>query len=120
MIGLIICVFFIFIMGCTDSPNINGRTDKVILIDEWVQIHPVADVESSVFYKGIIKNVGGSKIDEVIVRVNFYDENDTFLFYEDDLIYNLKSGGEEYFSVSTSSSNPYYQDIDHVDYEFIT
>ena len=72
-----------------------------------------------VFYKGIIKNTASLKLDMVTVIVEFFDENDIFLFSEEDYIYDMESNTEENFQVSVSSANVFYQDIDHVAYEFM-
>jgi hypothetical protein len=110
-------------MGCVETTNkkndINNRnTNTIVLIDEWIQIPPIASEESIVYYKGKIKNIGDKTLDKVDVIVIFFDNNNTVLFSKIDTVDNLGIDQEKVFQVMVTNYNQYFQEIDHVEYEF--
>ncbi len=122
---LLIIIIFSLICGCTDSTDTNvdndkDQSEKVLLIDEQMLIHPIASGENNVFYKGTIKNIGEEKLDQIEIIVTFYDENNLSLFTKSTLVNDLNHDESKDFQVVVKSSNQYFDSIDHVDYEFYT
>ena len=96
--------------GCTESTNkIDSRIE---LVNTWKEADSKFD-----FYKGTIKNIGGELLEEIVVKINFYDSNNNFLFSDSDAIYNLTNSYTDEFSVRVYNSYKYYNYIDHIEYE---
>lgn len=120
---IIVCLLSCLFIGCVETTNKknninNGNTNTIVLIEEWIQIPPIASEESIVYYKGKIKNIGDKTLDKVDVVVIFLDKNDTVLFSKIDMVDNLGINQEKIFQVMVTNSNQYFQEIDHVEYEF--
>lgn len=117
---LLVVMVIAGLSGCTETEKPINLAQSVILIDESIVIPPVAGKESVVFYRGTIKNTAEQSIDELTISVKFYDEQDTFLGSKEDVLQNVKANEERYFQVSVSNADEFYQQIDYVDYEFLT
>ncbi len=121
---LIIIIIFFFFCGCFDVSNSNTKTENldeyIQLVDEEVLVNPIASDETRVYYKGTIKNTGDQTIQQVEIKVNFYDEDNILLFSKSDNVSNLKQDQTEDFQVIVQSTEQYYNQIDHVDYTFQT
>ena len=113
-------IIIIFLLGCTDTNKQEKIEKSIILIDESILIPPIASEESVVFYQGTIKNTGDETIDELRVIVKFYDDQDFFLGSKEDRISNMKSNEQRNFKVSVSNADEFFQEIDHVNYEYLT
>ena len=66
---------------------------------------------------GTIKNIGGELLEEIIVKINFYDSNNNFLFSDSDVIYNLTNSYTDEFSIRVYNRYKYYNYIDNIEYE---
>lgn len=110
ILGLIILSLIMGFTGCTESTNkIDPRIE---LVNTWQEADSKFD-----FYKGTIKNIGGELLEEINVKVNFYDINNNLLFSDSDVIYNLTNSQTDEFSVRVYNLYIHYKNIDHVEYE---
>jgi len=110
IIGIVMPLLTIGLSGCTESTNkIDSRIE---LVNTWKETDSKFD-----FYKGTIKNIGGELLEEIIVKVNFYDSNNNFLFSDSDVIHNLNNSYTDEFSVRVYNLYKYYNYIDHIEYE---
>jgi hypothetical protein len=102
-----------------ESTTNSNLKDAIVLIDENIVIPPIASEESIVYYRGTIKNTAETKLNQVIVVVKFLDEGDNIIGQKTDELADVEPNQERNFQVSVSNNDEFYQQIDHVTYEFL-
>ena len=118
IVGIIFILLVVVLSGCNDTNQIAGNTDKVELLDTWVDPHTAIDGSKYDYYMGTVKNIAGYMLNTIKVTVKFYDSNNNYLFSGYDNIRNLANSYTKDFSVYINSFNDYYEYIDHVEYKF--
>ena len=118
IVGIIFILLSIFLSGCNDSSQTKVGTDEVELVDTWIDKHTAVDGSEYDYYKGTVKNIAGYMLNKITIAVKFYDSDNNYLFSKYDAVCNLADSYTRDFSVSVNSFNDYYENIDHVEYEF--
>lgn len=106
--------------GCTDllgGNNTSDNTDKVELVDTYIE-NADYGLSSGKYYKGIIKNTAGYRLDLVKVTGYFYDKDDNLLFSRTTNLYGIPNSYTKEFSIYINSVDNYYENIDYVKYAF--
>lgn len=116
---MILLLYLLSLSGCMESTTNSNLKDAIVLIDENIVIPPIASEESIVYYRGTIKNTAETKLNQVIVVVKFLDEGDNIIGQKTDELADVEPNQERNFQVSVSNNDEFYQQIDHVTYEFL-
>ena len=117
IVGIIVILLTVVLSGCNDSSQTKEDTDKVELLDTWVDKHTALDGSKYNYYNGTVKNIAGHMLNKINITVKFYDNNNNYLFSEYDAICNLANSYTRDFSVYVDSFNIHYKYIDHVEYD---
>ena len=124
--------------GCNEENNgedkFSGDIDKVKILDFKIETYEdkpfvedikLADgfdytlIDQVGYYQvsGTIKNIAGEKLNEIDVKVNFYDKDGNFLISRTDVIKDLANTYSEDFGVEVRSTNKYFENVDNVKFE---
>ena len=126
-----------FLSGCdetTSNGGINGDSDEVELVNYKIEtfgadlgkkpekigdgfIH--TEKAKNGYYKitGTIKNIAGRMLNNITVKVNFYDINHTYLTSKSDYILNLTNTNTDDFKVIYLCYPSYFEYIDQIEFD---
>ena len=132
---MVICVGFL--SGCdekTSNGGINGDSDEVELVNYKIEtfgadlgkkpekigdgfIH--TEKAKNGYYKitGTIKNIAGRMLNNITVKVNFYDINHTYLTSKSDYILNLTNTNTDDFKVIYLGFSSYFENVDQIEFD---
>jgi hypothetical protein len=124
--------------GCNEVNNgegkFSGDIDKVEIIDYKIETYEdkpfledvkLADgfdyniIDKVGYYQvsGTIKNVAGEKLDEIDIKVDFYDKNGNYLISRTDVIKDLANTYSEDFIVEVRSTDKYFENVDNLKFD---
>jgi hypothetical protein len=137
MIGIIVLLLAVVFSGCNEQINSRTgleKTDKVQLVSysTWTEKYidfttgyqKIADgfvySEDADRYvvNATIKNIAGEKLDTILVDVGFYDSSNNLLKTTTKYVWGLPNSYTENVEVTYSSSSTYFENVDHVSFEF--
>lgn len=125
-----------FLSGCdetTSNGGINGDSDEVELVNYKIEtfgadkgskpekigdgfIH--TEKAKNGYYKitGTIKNIAGRMLNNITVKVDFYDINHTYLASKSDYILNLPDTTDD-FKIIYLCFSSYFENIDQIEFD---
>lgn len=130
--------------GCQESqtvykPPTSGDTDEVELLNCTIETYAAINSSSSQIIKlgdgfihnstsnisyyvikGTIKNIASYILHNILITVNFYDENESYLANKSVRIYNLRRTFTDDFEVSYIKQYPFFENITQVVIDFKT
>ena len=126
-----------FLSGCnetTSNGGINGDSDEVELVNYKIEtfgadlgskpekigdgfIH--TEIANNGYYKitGTIKNIAGKMLNNITVKVDFYDNNHTYLASKSDYILNLTNTNTDDFKVIYLCYSNYFENVDQIEFD---
>ena len=126
-----------FLSGCdetTSNGGITGDSDEVEIVNYKIETFG-ADLGSKPekigdgfihnekakngYYKitGTIKNIAGRMLNNITVKVDFYDRNHSYLASKSDYILNLTNTNTDDFKVIYLCYSSYFENIDQIEFD---
>lgn len=135
IIGIVAILIIVGLGGCQESQT-SGDTNKVQLVDYIVEtyynygfnttklgdgfVHNNSHINRVYMIQGTIKNTAGEILNNVVITLNFYDNDNNFLALKTYTIRYLSNSGTETFYMIYYDSESYFDKIDEVKFTFIT
>ena len=144
VLGIAVLLICVGLSGCEESDknndvDVTGDTSEIELLGYnitttwWVVVYGGSEkYEKSGFYhgypsdafnkqykiSGTVKNIAGKTLDKVNITANFYDSNNNFLASKTDSKNIFIDTYTWDFEIICSSINEYFEEIDHLKFEF--
>jgi len=126
-----------FLSGCeetTSNGDTTGDSDKVEILnykietfgaDMGMKPEKIGDgfihneKAKNGYYKitGTIKNIAGRMLNNITVKVDFYDLNHTYLASESDYILNLPDTNTDDFKIIYLCFSNYFENVDQIEFD---
>jgi len=144
IIGIVVLLVTVGLSGCQETktaykPPTSGDTDKVELLNCTIETYGTTSLSQSqtiklgdgfihnntynyTYYliKGTIKNIGNYILHDILITVNFYDENKSYFANKSVMIYNLRRTFTDDFAVVYTNAQPYFDNITQIVIDFKT
>jgi len=128
ILGIVAILVTVGLSGCQESQKVqlisynvetyyNYSTIRVETLGEGF-IHNSSYTNRIYMIEGIIKNIAGEMLNNVVITLNFYDKNNNFLASKTYTIRYLDNSESENFQVIYYDSESYFDNIDSVKFEF--
>ena len=126
-----------FLSGCdetTSNGDITGDSDEVEIVnykietfgaDKGFKPEKIGDgfihneKAKNGYYKitGTIKNIAGRMLNNITVKVDFYDRNHSYLASKSDYILNLTNTNTDDFKVICLCYSSYFENVDQIEFD---
>jgi len=126
-----------FLSGCdetTSNDGITGDSDEVEIVDYKIETYGAdkgrkpekigdgfihTERAKNGYYKitGTIKNIAGRMLNNITVKVDFYDNNHTYLASKSDYILNLPDTNTDDFKIIYLCFSSYFENVDQIEFD---
>jgi hypothetical protein len=112
--GVIVLIICTVLCGCNEQTDTNSNDiSDVQFVSHQINVKTVNNSTEYIEVTGTIKNVGNKTIDDIKIKVTFYDANNKNLHMETFTVILLKSGKTHNFGVRYYNDEPHYNQYDH-------
>ncbi len=137
MLGIVILLICVGLSGCEETTNNGGTTGdtaEVELVNYKIEtfgadmgfkpekigdgfIH--SEKAKNGYYKitGTIKNTAGRMLNNITVKVDFYDINHTYLDSKSDYILNLQDTKTDDFKIIYLCFSSYFENVEQIEFD---